>query len=210
MRHLDLYPFFGWRNTSSSEMRSWTSWGLIWTEKMINRPIIKRITKKMIRAITEKDADAFIRIRRDSLRLEPRSFGADPDAEIDREATFRNLQAKNEEDFVLGYFDEGKLIGLLGFIRESKRKKRHKGRIWGFFVYPEYRGKGIGRALFQECLDRASAIEGLEKVILSVTAVSERALAFYQSFGFKEYGREKGSMKWEGEWLEEIFMEKRL
>lgn len=166
----------------------------------------------MIRALNENDVTAFIKIRSDGLRLSPRSFGADPvpQIEMDVKTTQKDLKAKNESNFILGYFEKEELAGMLGFIRHQRMKTRHSAFIWGVFVYPAHRGKGIGKALLTACLNRASQLEGLEKVTLSVTHVSLAAMHLYEQMGFEPYARENNALKWEGESLDEIFMEKRL
>lgn len=166
------------------------------------------VNEKVIRELTEKDLDKFLKIRNDSLRLCPKSFGADPNTTIDKEKTRLDLQSKNEENFILGYFDHDQIVGMLGFIRESGMKKKHKGFIWGVFVYPEYRGKGIGKELLQACLSKTALLKGLKKVMLTVSNISMEAISLYVSLGFQQYGIEKDAMRWEGEAIDEICMEK--
>lgn len=164
----------------------------------------------MIRALAEKDVDEFLKIRMDSLKLSPKSFGADPNTNIDKERTRLDLQSKNEENFILGYLEGDQVTGMIGFIREKSIKKRHKGFIWGVFVYAEYRGRGIGKKLMESCLHRLSTIHGLEKVVLTVSSTSTEAIALYEKFGFSQFGIEKKSMKWQDEYVDEIYMEKLL
>ncbi len=160
----------------------------------------------MIRPLNDKDLDAFLSIRMDSLRLNPEAFGASFSEKPDRNKTRQDLKAKNEENFILGYFEEEALVGIVGFIRYARQKTRHKGFIWGMFVYPEQRGKGIGKALMQACMEKARRIVGLEKVNLSVIAVQQRALQLYRDLGFVEYGLEKGASKVIGRNYDEVFM----
>ena len=164
----------------------------------------------MIRPLNEKDLEQSIKIRRDSLTSYSMSFGADPKKPIDRAKTFEDLKAKNEENFILGFFDNGTLIGTLGFVRYSNPKTRHKAFIWGVFVYPEYWGKKIGSLLLEECISKAERIEGLEKIILGASHISDAAIALYRKFGFEVYGRERKAMIVEGEYIDEILYEKYL
>lgn len=163
----------------------------------------------MIRPLDSDDLDAFIQIRSDSLTQAPQAFGSDPRpvSAFDRTQTEKDLAAKNEKNFILGYFDEGVLQGIMGFALSDREKVRHRAFIWGVFVYPQYRGKGIGKALMEATLERAKGIEGLAKVVLSVTASAEAAKSLYESFGFKTYGLERDAMRWKGESLDELFME---
>ena len=164
----------------------------------------------MIRRLNEIDLDLFIKIREDSIQLDPKSFGSDPGSKIDRAQTLKDLKAKNDQDFILGYFEENQFVGILGFIRFSNQKTKHKGFIWGVYVYEEYRRKKIGEQLLKSCIDRASKLKGLEKILLGVSHISENALSLYDRMGFAIYGREKNAMIWEGEYIDEILMEKIL
>jgi len=162
----------------------------------------------MIRALNENDVAAFIKIRCDSLQMSPSSFGADPrpETEMDVQTTRRDLANKNDSNFILGYFEGAELAGIVGFIREQRLKTKHRSFIWGVFVYPAHRGKGIATQLMEETMQRAKRLEGLQKVTLSVTDTSLAARKVYEKLGFKEYAREPDAMRWEGEPLEEIFM----
>ena len=162
----------------------------------------------MIRELTERELDEFLKVRTDSLKLNPNSFGSDPNLKIDKEKTRVDLKSKNEENFILGYYNHDQMIGLVGFIRESGIKKKHKGFIWGVFVYPEFRGKGIGKELLKACLTKIAELNGIVKVVLTVTHTSTEAIALYKRLGFNQFGIEKNSMKWKGVSIDEIYMEK--
>ncbi len=164
----------------------------------------------MIRALNENDVDRFIKIRKDSLQLDPKSFGASPNAKIDRDKTLQDLKEKNDENFILGYFEGEDLVGILGFIRYKNEKTWHKGFIWGVFVYTEHRGKKIGKSLMLECIERARKMQGLQKLMLGASHISAPALGLYQRMGFEIYGREVNAMIWEGEFIDEVLMEKVL
>ncbi len=163
----------------------------------------------MIRALGPEDIDAFIQIRSDSLCMNPEAFGSDPRTPeaFDRPATRKDLETKNEHNFILGYFHEEVLKGMIGFIQPKRDKVRHRAFIWGVFVYPDCRGKGIGKALLQEVLERATQLRDLDKVVLSVNHSSMTAKQLYESLGFKQYAVEKDAMRWNGVPLDEIFME---
>jgi len=53
--------------------------------------------------------------------------------------------------FVLGAFVP-ELIGMLGFYQGQGAKVKHKGNMWGMFVEPSFRGRGMGRAIMTEAL----------------------------------------------------------
>lgn len=71
--------------------------------------------------------------------------------------TARGLLSKSDpaSNFVVGVFEHGQMIGTAGFFRRPNYKERHKGHIWGGYVRPESRGKGVASALMKEIVRRA-------------------------------------------------------
>jgi len=47
-------------------------------------------------------------------------------------------------DFTLGAFGRDALMGMATFIREKRRKERHKGHIYSVYVAPSHRRQGVG------------------------------------------------------------------
>lgn len=60
--------------------------------------------------------------------------------------------------------------------------------VSGIAVYPEHRGRGLGRTLVVEALARAEAL-GLPRVSLICFEGNERAMQLYRRLGFAEVGR---------------------
>jgi ribosomal protein S18 acetylase RimI-like enzyme len=83
---------------------------------------------------------------------------------------------------------------------------RHKGSLWGMYVAPEGRGKGLGRKLVQEAILRASSLNELKQLILAVAIKNTAARALYLSLGFKSYGMEPASLKVSDEYLDDDMM----
>jgi len=93
------------------------------------------------------------------------------------ESLAERLRSGGSESFALGAFNRSELVGTAGFYREQRSRRRHKGHVWGVFVAPEHRGKGVARAL-----------PGLQSVVLSVATTQEAARRLYLSSGFRPFG----------------------
>ncbi len=164
------------------------------------------------RVLTESDTDAFLELRLEGLEQSPKAFleSAEEHRARPRQVTVDRLAARDEDGFVLGAFEEDRLIDVVGFLRSDRAKTRHKAHLWGMYVTESARGKGVGRALLEALLERARKSPGLEQITLSVTVTQNAARKLYESFGFEVFGREPNSVRAAGETADEEHMVLRL
>ncbi len=164
----------------------------------------------IIRQLTEADAEIFRSFRLLSLREAPHAFtnSFEEYSQQTLEATARRFrdQVAGRVDFMLGAFEDGLLIGSVGFYRETALKLRHKGYIVSMYVAPEYRSRGFARALLVEAIGRVKSLPDLKQLLLGVVETQTTAKRLYESLGFTVYGREPDAVKIGDEFFDEEFM----
>ena len=99
---------------------------------------------------------------------------------------------------VCGAFQEGVLVGIVGLKREVLKNLRHKALLWGMYVAPEFRGKGLGGRLLNYVLDEASRMHGVRQVNLWVNTTAPTAVVLYRTAGFEEIGTERAFLMVDG------------
>ena len=160
-----------------------------------------------IRLLLADDAEVFQELRLLALRECPTAFSSSYEEECDIPLTsVAESLAPAPDSAVFGAFDDGRLVGVVGLQRERHRKLSHKAFVWGVYVAPAFRKRGLGRRLLRAALDHAAAMPGLRQVSLGVNVANSAAIALYESLGFQPYGIEKGFLLVDGVLHDEIHM----
>jgi RimJ/RimL family protein N-acetyltransferase len=98
---------------------------------------------------------------------------------------------------------------MTGVFTMDQPKLAHVGSVWGVYVRPAFRGRGVGERLLRACVDWARAQDRV-MLKLSVVAGNDVARRCYERVGFTAYGVEPLAVRWEGELHDEILMALRL
>jgi len=161
-----------------------------------------------VRILQPSDALLYQKLRLTALKTDPQAFGSTYEREVNfsLETVAAQLEPSNDQ-FVLGAFhNDGSLVGIVTFMRENSLKTLHKGNVFGMYVAPEGRGRGLGKLLMGELIKRAKNCEGLEQINLTVVSNNISAKQLYKSLGFELYGVERNALKFNGQYCDEDLM----
>ncbi len=160
-----------------------------------------------IRFLNLQDVTAYQALRLQALRESPTAFGSSYEQEACLQVTdfAARLCLGDPVSGVFGAFDNtnDRLIGMLGFSRESRPKRAHIGNLWSMYVVPEFRNCGVGAALLDAALSHARELGVLRQIVLGVTASNLAASSLYKSRGFEPFGFERDALFVDGTYFDE-------
>lgn len=136
-------------------------------------------------------------IRLECLKKHPESFGSsyETQAALPQLAFEQFIEQQTPGKFIVGAFDQDKLIGIGGFSQETKPKLAHQGTVVQVYVQSGFRGQKIGYHLLLTTLKEAFAIPAIEQIIISVFTTNASAYKLYTHLGFKEFALHKRYLK---------------
>ncbi|MBN2335596.1 GNAT family N-acetyltransferase [Candidatus Bathyarchaeota archaeon] len=102
---------------------------------------------------------------------------------------------------------DGRVVGSCEVAPKFGRMS-HVGSL-GISVKQGYREIGVGQEIMRE-VERHVAALGLEKIMLEVFAINDRAIHVYEKMGYVEVGRVPGEVKYRGGYVDSLIMVKEL
>jgi RimJ/RimL family protein N-acetyltransferase len=144
----------------------------------------------VVRELQTADAPAYKALRDHALAHHEDAFTSDAPAEALRSAQSyaARLGAGSDGTFTLGAFRGDALVGAVTCDRDARTKVRHVGHVTGMMVRVDEQSRGVGRALLDALIARASADAELHQLTLNVTVGNAAALKLYERAGFQRYG----------------------
>ncbi|MEQ8671801.1 MAG: GNAT family N-acetyltransferase [Aggregatilineales bacterium] len=162
-------------------------------------------TEISVKPLRGEDAEVFRALRLRSLQEHPEAFGASYEEEVTRSVE-DFAEMLNGSNAFFGAFLDGVMVGMVNVARHPRTKTVHRAHINGMYVAPEARGKQGGKALLDTALAFCRASEGVEHVVLAVTATNVAARSLYRKAGFMTWGMDPNYLKIDGtyydiEWM---------
>ena len=157
-------------------------------------------TEILIRAVRPDDAPALTAIR--NMPNVRHCTMALPFSRVD--ATQSYIAKLGPEDYLLVAEYGGNVVGSANLKRYSGRRA-HAGGL-GIAVGDPWQGRGVGKALMAALVDLADNWLALHRIELNVYADNERAIAFYERFGFVSEGRMRKHCIRDGDLIDSLLM----
>jgi RimJ/RimL family protein N-acetyltransferase len=160
--------------------------------------------------VTPEHASRYRDIRLRGLLEHPEAFGEA--ARSFAEKSLETIQNQIETGIRTGSFilaavtSDASMLGVVGLAVSDADKTRHRGLLWGMYVVPEARERGIGAQLLENLLQRAEQIEQLEQIHLAVVTTNRAAIQLYKRLGFTAYGTDPRVIKIDGSYFDEYLM----
>jgi ribosomal protein S18 acetylase RimI-like enzyme len=141
----------------------------------------------LIRRVTARDADSIKSIRLRSLQSDPSSFGSTfvkEAAYAEQEwADWASGDASGDEMATVLALDDGEPVGIVGAYRDDDDDSLY--HVIAMWVAPEYRGRGLGRALLRTIEAWVHECGGATiQLDVADQAAAAAAASLYQSAGY--------------------------
>lgn len=146
-----------------------------------------------VRRVREEEWELVREVRLSALRDSPLAFGST----LQREQSFppeewrarvqRGASAPDSATY-LAVDPKGTCLGMAG-IGQPPGDRRFQ--VWGMWVRPSARGRGVGRDLLLALLEWVSSHHGTVDVLLHVNPQQVAAVHLYRSLGFEFTGTEE-------------------
>jgi ribosomal protein S18 acetylase RimI-like enzyme len=142
-------------------------------------------------------------LRLAGLRDSPEAFGASYEDEATKPLGW--FADRLEGNIVFGAWrDVSTFVGVAGLHVSAQGKSSHKAELWGVFVSPEARRTGLATRLLAHL--KAHAPKAVEEIRLSVVTANADAVRLYARAGFSVYGLERGALKVDGRYYDQLLM----
>ncbi|MBB5664370.1 phosphinothricin acetyltransferase [Rhizobium leguminosarum] len=162
----------------------------------------------LLRDASQADIPAITGIYRESVLNGTSSYEITPPSEAEMAQRFAAIVGQ-QYPYIAAAGADG---GLLGYAYASAFRVRPAYR-WmvedSIYLAPEARGRGIGKALMAELIDRCTSL-GFRQMIAVTGGASPASIALHLKAGFVEVGLMRGAGYKHGRWLDTMLMQRSL
>ena len=140
----------------------------------------------MIRPARESDIPAILEIYNEAVRNTTATFDLEERDYADRKAWF---DAHTGRHALFVYEADGAAVGYGSLSGFSSKAAYDSAVEVSLYVHPDYRRKGVGRALMEELIRFGRESSEIHTLISCITAENAASIAMHERFGFEYCGR---------------------
>lgn len=154
------------------------------------------------------DLPAITAIYADSVLHGTASYELDPPEEAEMQERFLAITSKGFP-YIAAEDPDGVLLGY-AYASSFRTRPAYRWLVEdSIYLAPAARGRGIGRALLADLLQRCTQL-GFRQMVAVIGGASDASVALHKSLGFETTGTLKGTGFKHGRWLDTVLMQLEL
>ncbi|MGF9694889.1 N-acetyltransferase family protein [Rhizobium sp. 0TCS1.26] len=161
-----------------------------------------------LRDATPADLPAITEIYRDSVLNGTASYEITPPDMTEMQARFAAIVDKRYP-YIAAVDADGTLLGY-AYASAFRTRPAYRWLVEdSIYLAPEARGRGLGKALLRELIERCTVL-GFRQMAAVIGGASPASCALHAGLGFEMVGTMKGTGFKHGRWLDTVFMQRAL
>jgi phosphinothricin acetyltransferase len=159
-----------------------------------------------VRSATVEDAPAVLEIYNHEVLTSTVTFDLVPRTLAEQESWITDRSGAH---VVLVVEDDGKVVGF-GALSQYRERAGYATTVEdSVYVHQDHRGKGVGRLLLVELVERATA-HGFHALMAKVVGDHQASINLHAAAGFEVVGHEREVGRKFGRWLDVVLLERLL
>lgn len=137
-----------------------------------------------VKKLEADDWTIFSEIRLRALRSDPKVFGSTYEREVEFSETDWRTRLADPDTAVFVVLESGRAIGMTGAAVDRDDSSRRTVLLWGSWVEPDARGRGISKLFYESRIAWARTQPGVERIIVSHRESNDASRFANQKFDF--------------------------
>lgn len=161
-----------------------------------------------LRNVSTSDLDAITAIYRESVLSGVASYEIVPPEQNEMAARFSAITGQGYP-YIAAVDEDGKLLGY-AYASAFRTRPAYRWMVEdSIYLAPEARGRGIGKLLLTELIQRCTTL-GFRQMVAVIGGAHPASIALHRVLDFEETGRLKGTGYKHGRWLDTMIMQRTL
>ncbi|MBX4869013.1 N-acetyltransferase family protein [Rhizobium bangladeshense] len=162
----------------------------------------------LLRDASQADISAIAGIYREAVLNGVASYEIAPPSEVEMAQRFSAIVSQHYP-YIAAVNGDGILLGY-AYASAFRTRPAYRWLVEdSIYLAPKARGRGIGKALLTELIERCTVL-GFRQMAAVIGGASPASIALHRGAGFDEVGLMRGTGYKHGRWLDTMFMQRAL